>query len=633
MTRSHLFRSSLCYLILGSLFALLLSTLLPQVDAGMFGVSVSRLSYDQVNVKNVPASIGAAEVIPPGGGGISSGLIGSTGDIPKDGISGILFDLGYGCNPGPDNTQLPLPDFFGLPRIALIERGGPTNTTACTFRQKILLAQAKNAIGVIVFNDPSNTAIDQATAALSNNDPALAIPAFLISNTDGANLYTLLQQTKDNGSVDFYNRVRVTMNLDKKMSVIWEFILILVVVLLAISCSISIILHCRLYALRQRVRMDALARGADVLPNGTIRMRKVTVDKTVLDSLPVRIYGQDRAPFADSRVNATTIAAASAAVVSTDNPSSGAGTSEAGPSNVSRANSLSNRSIRSSKALALAESTEDSIEPAGSLPAVIVAPSPHLDEVTSDTCAVCLDEFEAGEEIRSLPCRHEFHCECIDPWLTRKSSTCPLCKFDCLPQTTEEAEGRGEDANIVVPNDRLIEFVMGPDWVAARTLRGHNGTSYIDRVGHFFGAIGDRLRGRPPRPLPGPTVQPVSLSQELQLGTIRHVELDENGQVPLQLITPRGVSTAPRSPRSSVRPQASRTNSIASRTSTARNNGGPILITVPAPIAAAKATPAVAPTETREASSSSIVVDIPAGTESTVESSVTGATSTNTTNA
>lgn len=130
-----------------------------------------------------------------------------------------------------------MPNFYELPRIALIQRGSPTDA-ACTFRQKILQAQANNSIGVIIYNDPSNSAINDATAALDSNNSPLDIPAFLISNADGKTLYTMLQQ-EYNGMVDYGNRVKVNMSLDTKMSVIWEFILILVVVLLAISCSIS----------------------------------------------------------------------------------------------------------------------------------------------------------------------------------------------------------------------------------------------------------------------------------------------------------------------------------------------------------------------------------------------------------
>jgi hypothetical protein len=43
-------------------------------------------------------------------------------------------------------------------------------------------------------------------------------------------------------------------------------------------------------------------------------------------------------------------------------------------------------------------------------------------------CAVCLEDFEQGEQGRTLPkCGHDFHLECIDMWL-HSHSTCPLCR-------------------------------------------------------------------------------------------------------------------------------------------------------------------------------------------------------------
>lgn len=45
------------------------------------------------------------------------------------------------------------------------------------------------------------------------------------------------------------------------------------------------------------------------------------------------------------------------------------------------------------------------------------------------TCSVCLELVNAGELIRTLPCLHQFHTNCIDPWL-RQQATCPVCKHD-----------------------------------------------------------------------------------------------------------------------------------------------------------------------------------------------------------
>ncbi|EXA40574.1 hypothetical protein FOQG_01515 [Fusarium oxysporum f. sp. raphani 54005] len=48
-------------------------------------------------------------------------------------------------------------------------------------------------------------------------------------------------------------------------------------------------------------------------------------------------------------------------------------------------------------------------------------------------CVVCLEEYVDGvSQVMSLPCGHEFHVECITPWLTTRRRTCPICKGDVV---------------------------------------------------------------------------------------------------------------------------------------------------------------------------------------------------------
>lgn len=51
----------------------------------------------------------------------------------------------------------------------------------------------------------------------------------------------------------------------------------------------------------------------------------------------------------------------------------------------------------------------------------------------SKDCAVCLSDFEDGEMVRKLNCKHTFHRDCLDKWLEEYLATCPLCRTKVLP--------------------------------------------------------------------------------------------------------------------------------------------------------------------------------------------------------
>ncbi|CAL1541825.1 unnamed protein product [Lymnaea stagnalis] len=44
-------------------------------------------------------------------------------------------------------------------------------------------------------------------------------------------------------------------------------------------------------------------------------------------------------------------------------------------------------------------------------------------------CNICLTDYEHGDRMRNLPCKHDFHKDCVDQWL-KTNATCPICRAE-----------------------------------------------------------------------------------------------------------------------------------------------------------------------------------------------------------
>lgn len=54
-------------------------------------------------------------------------------------------------------------------------------------------------------------------------------------------------------------------------------------------------------------------------------------------------------------------------------------------------------------------------------------PKVRFEAKEEQSCAICLEAYQVGELLTSLPCSHFFHVDCLARWL-RRSQQCPLCR-------------------------------------------------------------------------------------------------------------------------------------------------------------------------------------------------------------
>ena len=54
-------------------------------------------------------------------------------------------------------------------------------------------------------------------------------------------------------------------------------------------------------------------------------------------------------------------------------------------------------------------------------------------KLSSSSCSICLLDFSVGDKVVcSDNCNHNFHLNCMLPWLLKHHKTCPNCRCDFL---------------------------------------------------------------------------------------------------------------------------------------------------------------------------------------------------------
>lgn len=303
---------------------------------------------------------------------------------------------------------------------------------------------------------------------------ANTFPTYALSSITGDNVMTALEQYSGNISsvpngdelskmYDSTSYVRLWASVDTDSSnslpSLWVFLVIVLAILIIAVSVTSLTMHLLQRRRRNDLRQRVITGEVDLEALG---VKRLTVPQALLDKLPIYTY---------------TAASESAA----DDPEKSA------PQAPIHAPDLSTLEGEiGNKTSPLFHHSSAPAVPATGMSASWSQP----------TCPICLDDFENQvTQVRELPCRHVFHPDCIDTFLLRNSSLCPMCKQSVLPK----GDCPIVITNMMVRRERHInntrarsgQTVAGQSDVASQS----HTVSAPTRSASAFGSLGSRLGG------------------------------------------------------------------------------------------------------------------------------------------
>ncbi|CAO3635237.1 unnamed protein product [Cunninghamella echinulata] len=423
------------------------------IDAALFSTTNSYIASATITLFSNTSSIDIPPLTGSNTKNYKYNIVPVNSTLPNpSGLNGILYDRDLSCQ---QNTTKLIPVLLSnQPKIALVRQGG------CSMTDKALYSQQDGAIAAIIYSTvPFDGNINWAQAVVTSG---ITIPVYFVDSEVGLSLLNQLQQPNQvyetPNNVTFQNALKVILYpAIGGFPNAWEFTLLIVVGLLAISFLVSVGMHWHLWRIRRRQRRQYITGPT------YDSMNKHLIDPNYLNTFPTRIIGNNHSPINNSiskdSCNNSNINSNEHYGESSDNHGSSSCNGNNNFNNDGNDNarnefifcqpSISNlrteRALENAEALAatIVHPKHTSRAPSiknNSLPTNSISPEGCNDKNTNSTdtsydntidnndiptgtnnvqnetqesCVICLDEYTNGENVRRLPCGHEYHVECI----------------------------------------------------------------------------------------------------------------------------------------------------------------------------------------------------------------------------
>ncbi|ORX68701.1 hypothetical protein DL89DRAFT_268476 [Linderina pennispora] len=340
-------------------------------------------------------------------------------------------------------------------RIALL-----SDQLNCPIETQIAQAQFDGAVGAIVYN--TSMGVQDLGAFLSARliKERPLIPLMLTDRNYGTILRSEIDSLQDEAMYDPIGRTRAifaSLYGDEEGDKLtgWEISLITLVVILALCFCTSLTFHVSSSRRRRaaHAQRDESAAG--------LNKQIQTLPACALDRLTLReVTEQDVQVLSECAAPLASMLSADIAYTVRSRPAT----------NCSHASQHAAKCSEGEKQGSIADTAsektcENEVDEADSILKGCIS-----------TCIVCIDDFVVGSK--------DAHPTCIDPWLTSKSSLCPLCKYDTRDVLTELEKSH------VGPNSMANE--LGFEDIIGRTYAtSSDASSYLNstRSGLPFGGL------------------------------------------------------------------------------------------------------------------------------------------------